>query len=1812
MDKKIVKLAAVTFCIMLLLVSPIQAGLIFNRDSGTESNTFKFIYRDRTEPESVDPINKNTLSSNIPPEVYIITANNTLTLDSTPVIKYYFLDSDDSTADVTLYVDGQPAGSKLNVPSGSAYKYISPSSSLTQGAHNFYLKVSDGDSTVTSTERTITYYKRTKNEMQDKDSIVTSNKHNIESPQPPVITLYEPADGEGITSKPVTHVYSVNDPDDSYVSCHIWYNSTTMDSRSVIADGSQISVDLSPDDGFYDWHVRCNDGSNFISSSHRDLTIDTVPPNNVSNLRETSVTSSSIRWEWTDPTDDDLDHIEIWLDGVFQENVSAGTEYYDATGLAPNTEYTIYTYPVDEAGNRGSLIYDQATTDEDTSDPVITYNPNTDESGSYAKNWIMINVTVDEPHLQTLNLIWNGSSESFDNSDGNVYWENKAGLSDGTYTFNVYAEDTSGHSVYAGERTVTLDSTPPPVVSNLHEVTTTSDRIDWEWTNPSVSDFDHVEVYLNGTFMQNTSNEYFNATGLTPETLYELSVRPVDTAGNIGAFETDEAETLSVDSLPSFNFVRISPSSPNENDDLICEFQFQDADDSSLPADITWYVDGVQDNSWNNSITANNNTLETSAGPTSSDTSPGETYECEVTLDDRDADVTLMSSAVTISEIVNTPPGVYLVTPDNEYTNDVTPGIEYYFIDNENQTADATLYFDGSSVNTMYNVQNGTSTKTISASPQSEGSHTYYIEVDDGEAVASSATQTITIDVTDPTISYNANTDASGTYDKNWINIGVSASDDLSLSTPLNLEWNGVNESSWDVCSTGGGGSSISCEINKTSLPYGTYTFKAYAEDEAGNVVSTSERTVTLEEAHSLPAFDFVRIDPANPETDDDLICEFQYTDAENTTLDADIRWYRDGSWVNTWDNSITANNNTLETSAGPTSAQTSDGQSWECEVTLHDIDGDVTLMSSPAVVGDYTGPGAVTGLDETSTGENWIYWEWTNPSDSDFDHSEVSIDGSAPVSVGTDEYFNATGFTAGTIHEINVTTYDTSTNEGGSAQDTATTDAVNTAPTIILISPDDGNKTNDNTPRHYFNATDNEQSTLMCSLHYSTLGELDTRSVSNNTIEYTVPSSGVPDGTYDWWIECNDTQNVVSSSTRTIEIDTTLPANNDPVVQSVDVLPNSPGSDEDLSCEFLATDAENTTLYADITWYRDGVNVNTWDVSGMAITNNTLETAPNAPTYTDTATGEEWTCEVTVSDEPGASDSLNGSETIQSAVGPGGNTLPTVYVTTANNTVFTTSTPTIDFRFTDPEDARGDATVYFNGTIVGTMADVANNTPASITTSALSDGVYDVRVDVFDGAGTNSSETYTLIIDAVPPYPYANLYFNNNTDGDGEAYSKDWIMINATAKDPNYTSVTLDFCGLNMSFDHENESGNNWYWQNFTGMPEGTYTFRAYAESPSGTDRTEERTVTLDTTAPNVTNMTTDPENVTNDGNEQDINVSFNSSEYPLEITFNLYDSGNNLEDTQGPTTVNDSSELPITYTIPAGLDDGTYALNMTAVDNAGNSVTVTVMTFVVSTGGNGGTSGGGGGGGGSLPSGNINAILTVTPEEEEEGHKPNPDVAVGSDFSGITVQEGQTRTLIFTVENSGDVRDVYTIYTEGTTGWATVDKKRISLEPGESAEIILIFKPQVGDAGDYVVRAIADSQNEPVSSTWDYDVRVTPAGVVTAFITFAGGRFGAALLGLAFLAVLAAVFWRAASEESRERVRSKFRFAEEQDKNSRTKKKVEEEKDFLDTVVKSVGTTGKSAKTAKLPEMTHAPRTEPLPKFDFKQRSDKYIWEV
>jgi uncharacterized repeat protein (TIGR02543 family) len=174
---------------------------------------------------------------------------------------------------------------------------------------------------------------------------------------------------------------------------------------------------------------------------------DTDPPSAVS-LLDAIPNDRSVLLTWQDPTDSDLDHIEVsWTPGGPDSTVvSTGSEQFTATGLTNGTEYTFSVWAVDSADNESTVVKIKAT-------PVgvrVVYDANSADTGSPPSD-----TTVYKPG-EIVTVLGNpGSLEKADHTFAG--WDTQA--DQGGLAYN------AGDTFQAPEQDVTLYAIWNPTVS---------------------------------------------------------------------------------------------------------------------------------------------------------------------------------------------------------------------------------------------------------------------------------------------------------------------------------------------------------------------------------------------------------------------------------------------------------------------------------------------------------------------------------------------------------------------------------------------------------------------------------------------------------------------------------------------------------------------------------------------------------------------------------------------------------------------------------------------------------------------------------------------------------------------------------------------------------------------------------------------------------------------------------------------------------------------------------------------------------------------------------------------------------------------------------------------------------------------------------------------------------------------------------------------------------------------------------------------------------------------------------------------------
>ncbi|MFA0822075.1 MAG: PGF-pre-PGF domain-containing protein [Methanomethylovorans sp.] len=312
-----------------------------------------------------------------------------------------------------------------------------------------------------------------------------------------------------------------------------------IDTAQVFADDENVTQDQ------VNQAVKDLKAAETILDAAKIKAVDHTPPSTVKYLRESSSGTSWIRWTWTNPDDADFSHVMVYIDGVFIRTTS--NAFYNATGLAPGTSHTISIETVDTTGNiNPSLVSDSAT----TKIPVDTIPPSPVtglKESSVGLDWIRWTwVNPKDADFAHVMVYFDGI---FVTTTSDAFY-NAVGLLEGTtHTITVKTVDTSGNinpaTVSDKATTKVTDRTPPGYVTNLHETNVGASWIYWTWTKPTDADFSSVRIYIDGTFVTTTANNYYNATGLRNGIKYTISLETVDTSGNINTTQaTDSATTL--------------------------------------------------------------------------------------------------------------------------------------------------------------------------------------------------------------------------------------------------------------------------------------------------------------------------------------------------------------------------------------------------------------------------------------------------------------------------------------------------------------------------------------------------------------------------------------------------------------------------------------------------------------------------------------------------------------------------------------------------------------------------------------------------------------------------------------------------------------------------------------------------------------------------------------------------------------------------------------------------------------------------------------------------------------------------------------------------------------------------------------------------------------------------------------------------------------------------------------------------------------------------------------------------------------------
>ena len=389
----------------------------------------------------------------------------------------------------------------------------------------------------------------------------------------PSITFVSPTPGNN-TIINVNYVYVNITADENLDTAILEWNGTNESMSGTGTNWYKNKTSLA--DSLYIYRVYGNDSAgNWNVSETRYVTTDTQAPkvtlNSPNNGLLTSNTTITFNCSANDLTN--LNNITLWHN-------ASGWQANETKSVSGSNNESIFTKTFSEGTYKWSCSacdvhgYCNESVENRTFTisldvPSIIYASPTDADNAYvSRTWTYVNVTVNDPeNVSACILDWNGVNESMTmvGSGANVScYKNKSDV-EGSYNYNVYANDSIGNTGAGGQRIVTFDTTKPQVqFVNPTENSGLSINRNYIQINVTATDTNlaNITIYLyNSTSLINSitttsSPNFANFTGLS-NGLYHFNSTSMDLAGNTNQTET---RNVTIDAeLPNVIFASPTP-----------------------------------------------------------------------------------------------------------------------------------------------------------------------------------------------------------------------------------------------------------------------------------------------------------------------------------------------------------------------------------------------------------------------------------------------------------------------------------------------------------------------------------------------------------------------------------------------------------------------------------------------------------------------------------------------------------------------------------------------------------------------------------------------------------------------------------------------------------------------------------------------------------------------------------------------------------------------------------------------------------------------------------------------------------------------------------------------------------------------------------------------------------------------------------------------------------------------------------------------------------------------------------------------------
>jgi len=466
--------------------------------------------------------------------------------------------------------------------------------------------------------------------------------------------------------------------------------------------------------------------------------------------------------------------------------------------------------------------------------------------------------------------------------------------------------------------------------------------------------------------------------------------------------------------------------------------------------------------------------------------------------------------------------------------------------------------------------------------------------------------------------------------------------------------------------------------------------------------------------------------------------------------------------------------------------------------------------------------------------------------------------------------------------------------------------------PSLTINYPSQNEYINATSINFNWTVTDNLAATLDCNI---TVGGSTKQLDCTNATPCNYTFTGFSETTYDFNVSCidNASNNVTESDNFTVDI--TIPS----ILFTDSTTSSGNKSQNYISINASVTDQNTNNLT--INFYNSGhelVNASSTSDSSLFLNLTSLQEG----TYYFNAT---------VNDSAGHS---NYTETRNVSIDY---VYPTVSVS-KNDSVLEFGSDSITLNWSAIENNM--KVILFNVTFPGESL-LYNSTDSSgsinLTPSdLLGIGTYTAMLYAEDYAGNINLTNVTFAVDDTV---YPSVYFVNPMYGN---YSLNWIFTNATSDDGSLTSITI-YIYNQTSLVNQSIGASSPYTVNFTSLPDGLYYYNATACDEIVCNSSETWSVLLDTNLPSISFE--DPTLTVGSSSNNYLVANISSSDTNLDtITVYLYNSSLELVG----SSLDSSS--PIFYNFTS-LSDGTFYLNATANDTAGNINSTATRIYLIDT---------------------------------------------------------------------------------------------------------------------------------------------------------------------------------------------------------------------------------------------------------------------